>query len=564
MKILKETLKHWYARWPHLMPIIFLLAVAGFARFAGLHFLPGGLFPDEAANGLDVNAILSGDLKPFYERGNGREALFFYLLAPFVWLFGRSPFAHHFVSAGVGTLIVLLTYLLAKRWFTAGLALVAALLAATSAWHITLSRTAFRANTAPLFALLFFYFATRVVQAKTRLEYWLSAILTGLSFGLGFYTYISYRMMIPLVAMTALLLLAIDLRSRPKWQLLKKYWRAAVAGMAAFGLSISWLVLFFGQNPEWLTGRSGQISIFSPSLNNGDVWGTFGQVAIKTLAGFVSAGDLNWRHNVSGFPFLSPFVAPFWILGLLFLIIQSAIFVFKALKRPAGDMAYKTNLMRLPFFLLTAWFGLMLVPELLTAEGIPHGLRLIGVIPAVFIIPALAIIEIIGELPHLKFRFSKFRRRAANLALIIFLGGSGLYGLQTYFGTAGNSAEYAYAFRSDLTVVSDYLNARDRKQKTYLVLDWFSQQSTEYLTTQTNQPYRVIDPETLWSGPQKVRLGRFADEEIGLRLAAGDQVIFAQSTVYDSRAFEKFFPEAKLILKERNRFNEVIMMVYEY
>ena len=56
---------------------IIILAI-GF-RFYQIKTMPGGLFPDEAANGLDINLMEQGHLQPFYERGNGREALFFYM-----------------------------------------------------------------------------------------------------------------------------------------------------------------------------------------------------------------------------------------------------------------------------------------------------------------------------------------------------------------------------------------------------------------------------------------------------------------------------------------------------
>ena len=35
---------------------------------------------------------------------------------------------------------------------------------------------------------------------------------------------------------------------------------------------------------------------------------------------------------------------------------------------------------------LLAWFLIMLIPELITAESIPHGLRAVGAIPGAFII----------------------------------------------------------------------------------------------------------------------------------------------------------------------------------
>src|SRR3989344_1804672 len=101
---------------PHL-PLVCVLFVAFLFRFWLIKTLPGGLFPDEAANGLDVNSILDGDVQPFYERGNGREALFFYFLAAVVALFGRGPWQHHIISGGFGVVAVLVTYFLAKRMF---------------------------------------------------------------------------------------------------------------------------------------------------------------------------------------------------------------------------------------------------------------------------------------------------------------------------------------------------------------------------------------------------------------------------------------------------------------
>ena len=47
-----------------------IILVAAFFRFYLISQMPGGLFPDMAANGLDVNLMQQGQLQPFYERGN--------------------------------------------------------------------------------------------------------------------------------------------------------------------------------------------------------------------------------------------------------------------------------------------------------------------------------------------------------------------------------------------------------------------------------------------------------------------------------------------------------------
>ncbi|MEK7618393.1 MAG: glycosyltransferase family 39 protein, partial [Patescibacteria group bacterium] len=95
-----------------------IVALAVFFRFYALTSMPGGLFPDEAANGLDINLMQEGQLQPFYERGNGREALFFYMLWGSVELFGKGHWQHHLVSAMVGVLSVIVCYAVARRLFS--------------------------------------------------------------------------------------------------------------------------------------------------------------------------------------------------------------------------------------------------------------------------------------------------------------------------------------------------------------------------------------------------------------------------------------------------------------
>src|SRR3990167_8113952 len=92
---------------------IFLLGA--FFRFWKISSLPGGLFPDAAANGLAVNSILTGPLHPFYERGNGRPGLFFFFLSLSVALLGRGPWQQHIVSSLFGFAAVWVTYFLTKR-----------------------------------------------------------------------------------------------------------------------------------------------------------------------------------------------------------------------------------------------------------------------------------------------------------------------------------------------------------------------------------------------------------------------------------------------------------------
>src|ERR1044071_9160333 len=102
----------------HSYLLLAIIVLAVFFRFYQIKNMPGGLFPDEAANGLDINLMQQGHLQPFYERGNGREALFFYMEWASMEIFGRGVWQFHIVSASIGVLATLLCFLVARQLFS--------------------------------------------------------------------------------------------------------------------------------------------------------------------------------------------------------------------------------------------------------------------------------------------------------------------------------------------------------------------------------------------------------------------------------------------------------------
>lgn len=540
--------------------------------------MPGGLFPDEAANGLDINSMQQGQLQPFYERGNGREALFFYMLWGSVEVFGKGAWQHHAVSALVGVLSVLACFLVTRRLFlmnheqdepgfvekyskATNIALLASFLMAVSAWHTVLSRTAFRANLIPLFSALTIYFLLATYQAATNKKRLIYSLLTGAAFALGFYTYIAYRILVPILAVAIV------------WPFLfngfvfnlKRFWKSFILFIIAFVIFIYPLAHYFYTHPGSFIGRSGQVSVFNPSLYTidgqsftgvpptGVVVKVVGEVLKLSILGYFTVGDLNWRHNISGEPFLSNVVSPFFGVALVVITLLAVWYMLFPRKK---SEYWK-------YFLLVGWFWGMLLPVVTTAEGIPHGLRAIGTIPVVFIISALGIFKVhelfVKVYEKFKAYQSEFSQKlvSAGYKLLVFCFAFALIS-QTYvlyFVYAANSPENYYAFRSDLTAVNEYLIKRCMKDSTYLVLDKFSVQTPDYVTmvdgrnlqNPCNQPYKQVDPENVW-------------ELKGLKL--GDEVIFTQSSIFDIKKFKQFHPEAELVLEYRNKFGQAIMAVY--
>lgn len=514
--------------------LIAIILVAIFFRFWKIDSLPAGLFPDEAAYGMDGRSITNGVIQPFFERGNGREGLFMYFLALAITLFGYIPWANHIVTASFGLGTVLVTYFLTKQIFDKKTAQLAAFFIAVSSYAVTVTRTGFRANTAPFFGALTLLFVVKAFNDDTPKKRLISSCLAGLFFGLGFYTYITFRMMLPLLA-GFFLILILGNRSflKLKWQ----EYRGRIFGFAlAFIIAFSWIGYYwFVQHPGTFVGRAGQVSIFSDELNNGDVVGTFTNVFNKTIKSYFTDGDLNWRHNVSGFPHLSPLISPFF--GVTTIVFT--LMLFTLLKQMWQQKIQKATVYRV---LLAGWFWVMLVPEVTTAEGIPHALRLIGTIPVIFILAARGIVWLWNKVCNTVY-VNKLKFAYAAIFLVTLF----IYNFYLYFVIAAESPEYHYSFRSDLTEVSRYINEVNNHDRTFLALDAFSVQTVDYLTTPTNQPYYLVLPE----------------KAENIEMLKGYQMIFTQSTLPDAERFARAHPETKLIKEVKNRFGQTIMLVYQ-
>jgi len=359
--------------------------------------------------------------------------------------------------------------------------------------------------------------------------------------------------MIPLVAIAIVWPILVDIFSSPRFNRTKKFITPAVICSAVFAIFIAPLAYYFYMHPRSFVGRSGQVSIFNPDLNHGDLFGTFVKVFLKSVGAYFWNGDLNWRHNISGKPFLSIIISPFFGVGLIMATTLAARYAIKPLK-------YKTDW---KYFVLAGWFWAMMLPTVTTAESIPHGLRSIGTIPSVFILSAvglMAIFNFVSKVYNLYWEQIKGRERklitnARNILAIVFVVSLISQAYIHCFVVAANDTKYFYAFRSDLTTVSEYLKEHGNKTNTYLILDKFSAMTVDYMTTADsrnpenpkNNPYKQLNPEDSWKLTN---------------LKFGDQLVFAQSSLFDIEKFKQCHPEAQLIREDRNKFNQIVMTVY--
>lgn len=453
--------------------LVGILLIAAFFRFYELGSIPPGLYPDVAMNGTNaLTAIETEDFKVFYPENNGREGFFINLQALSMMIIGENVLALKVIAALIGLLTVLGTYLLVKEVFgspkraprynlnVTHIALLSAFFMAISFWHVNFSRIGFRAITVPFVLVFGFYFLYRALRTKRVLDF----IASGIFFGLGFHTYISYR--IAPVILAVPFFVEVWKYNKAQYanirEAIKKGWGTVTK---KFYIEDGWykwdillvvivlvtlpLISYFVSHPEEFLGRSTQVSVFGSETPIRDLTLS----TAKTLGQFNIMGDGNWRHNYAEDPQL------YWPIGILFLM-GLVILIREIIKKPftLEDHGY---------LLFVVWLGVMLVPSFLSSEGIPHALRSIGAIP-----PAMIIAGIGGA-----WLFEWIRRQKPGVSHQLLILSYCLLALiayheyDHYFNDWARNPEVHGAFTERYVEIGNLINTLPEATKKYVVVN---------------------------------------------------------------------------------------------
>ena len=330
---------------------VLIIIAAIVVRFWALGSQPGGLYPDEAAEGLSAQGVLTipGYHPVFFNIDGGREALYAYIVAAVFKVFGSSVLTLRGAAAGIGVAGVIATYIAVRR-FGRGAALMAMAWTAGSLWMIAVSRDGFRniltvlVGAAALAALL---------RWGDRPSRW-SAALAGIAVALGFWTYQPLKLL-PLLAV--LWLLWMRARDREQFRSLRATW-----GWAGFAFAVVVAPMAYTAITDFSSyfGRAAFVSVFNSTSGSMDSYPVH---ILKTLGMFLFTGDPNQRHDVSALPLLGPV-----------LVVPFALGIWHCWRR-RDDHGYALVLLGLLVFL---------IPPLIANEGgAPHFLRSLGLAPYV-------------------------------------------------------------------------------------------------------------------------------------------------------------------------------------
>ena len=350
-------------RW-FVLSLASILVVSAVLRVVWLDRYPLGWHHDEALMGVMAGEVYRGESRPiFFTQYLGQEPLYIYLSAGMIWLLGgdEGVLPLRLTSALVGLATVAVTFLLGRTMFSPRVGLLAAALLGTSFWQVMSSRNAYRSITQPLLEGLAVYLLWRARTGRHLGWY----ALSGVALGGALYTYLGARAFPAVFVGFGLWLLMT--RGRPNRD---RSLRAAVFALAAL-LVATPLLVFFVTHPGSFSARLEQVSVLESSVTSGNTLALVTGNLTKMARTLTITGDPLWRYNISGRPIFVGALAPIFYVGLGALLRE-------AWRR--NDAAV----------LLLIWLVVMLIPALLSRDVV-YTLRAMGLVPALYVVPALGL-----------------------------------------------------------------------------------------------------------------------------------------------------------------------------
>ncbi|MDP3995777.1 MAG: hypothetical protein Q8P74_00820, partial [bacterium] len=317
-----------------------------------------------------------------------------------------------------------------------------------SFWHINFSRIGFRAILTPLVLTFSFYFLFRGLRTKKIQDF----IISGLIFGIGFHTYISFRLAVLVLAFV--LLFWFFIAAKENWR--KRYLIFSAIFLLAILITATPIGIYFLKNPQDFMSRALGVSIFGQESPIKE----FVKSLTVHLSMFNFAGDRNLRHNLPGFPQLSPVAGIFFLAGM-FWVIRRIITLFKSNR---AEKLAKIG----TFLFLFVWFFALILPSALTIEGIPHALRSIGVIPVVYLFTGLGA-YLIYQWGKNKWEGKKIKTAVFKASSFLLLIAMTLSSFVMYFVVWAKNPELENAFTTRFTDVGKELNALPAETKKYVI-----------------------------------------------------------------------------------------------
>jgi hypothetical protein len=429
--------------------IVGLLLLTWGLRLCCLETVPPGWRDDELINIHALSGdLLRGEFPLYFTGASGHEPLYHYLHAVVHAVLGFNVLSGHLLSVILGTLSVALTYVLTRRLFGRGTALITSLALTTSFWALMYSRTAIRHINVPPCALIVFYLLWRALPGRpgSSRTIW---VLVGLAQGISLYTYPAARLLPVLLVLFAAYL---GVFHRPKFS---RCWQDILLSLVITTIIVAPMAtaIVQGRSEAAAQGigadaRLAELAVPVRELQEGNpqpllktVW--------KTLSMFHATGDPEWLYNIPDRPVFN-------LLGGALLWAGVALCLYR---------------WRQPKYLfLLLWLGLGLLPAFVSMPPASLGHTILAQ-PVAYVLPALVLTEayrglktrisnIEYHVPRLQNALPVLVHSSFAAVLAIFLITNTVRDLRDYFVVWPQRGMVRFLYRADYREAARYLNAR--------------------------------------------------------------------------------------------------------
>ncbi len=422
--------------------LLLIIAGATVLRYWKIGEVPPGFNSDEAVGAIGALTTLREGIQYAYEGQGGGGALGFYFAAVAFYLFGPSIETIRGLAAWAGVVSIFANYWAVRELFRlegltkarliAGLATLGL---AVSLWHVTASRIAFAGIGVPFLMLPSIYFLWLGLNNPQRK--W-PFLLSGIFLGGLMYIYLSGVFVPPLYAAffisQALIVWvwrwadrggerdvtasAVEPLHSKNSQLTpnhaymtSQFWNLFLTAAVATVLLLPIVyVLLTRPEADPSTTRVSQAFFMNERISQGDPWGLLWRSFEGNFAAYGVSLDWLWGQTPRLEVFIPPQIGLTIFIGFLICLGQGL----------RGRAAY---------LFVWLWYGMLLLPSILSPDAIPHNLRTIGattptyIFMAVTIVTALDLLYLVGQWT-IRFLIGQklFRQTAQAVAALLLLG----------------------------------------------------------------------------------------------------------------------------------------------
>jgi 4-amino-4-deoxy-L-arabinose transferase-like glycosyltransferase len=231
-----------------------LLSLALVVRAVDLEHIPANLGGDEGTQGVAAIELLGPPLgNPFATGWFSVPTMSFLAYGIALRVFGETVAGLRALSALVGTVTVLTTFLLARELWGRRVAWMMGIALACCHYHIHFSRLGSNQIFDGLFMTLALWLFVRALRSKSRLLFALTGVVTGL----GWYTYFGARLV------GIILAVYLAWRVIVEYRFVARYGRLLLISLCAALVVLAPLLVYYVDRPADLVSRSRQVSIFA-------------------------------------------------------------------------------------------------------------------------------------------------------------------------------------------------------------------------------------------------------------------------------------------------------------